>query len=422
MLDKVSDLKARLFYFASVISVLGYITDAIFFESIHGIILLNCVLIFLIFITVIIYKVGKITSNFANSIIIYSSASNALIGLVISPDILTNPSGFFELASLFGILILYSGFSLRRIHLFVLATLYASMFFIFAFLLEIPSLRDNLPMILLLLVGYVFAVNAIINIINNYQKEQDQLIQNLQEANLMLKEKGEELNNMLATKDKLFSIIGHDLKTPSNTIMGFSELISKITEKSDDAKLSVYSKMIYQSANRLNGLLNQLLDWARIQIGHSKPNFTLINPSKLVKEAVDLMRGTIYLKKINVIYPKIDDNQINADRQMLFTVIRNLLTNALKFTDQQGQIEIKTKLENNLYSYSITDTGVGMSSEILSQLFKLAALNSTHGTQDETGTGIGLMICKGYITAHQGRIWAESKPGEGSTFYFEIPC
>ncbi len=230
------------------------------------------------------------------------------------------------------------------------------------------------------------------------------------------------LNELNSTKDKFFSIIAHDLKNPFNTILGFAELLIMKFEKLSEEKKYKYSEVIYKSSKNIYDLLENLLQWSRTQtdkIAFEPSEFDLDN---LVIQNITLLNENISKKNITVNYAQSDKFAVFADRNMINTVIRNLLTNAIKFTDIGGKITIYYQKKNGDIEFSIKDTGVGMSEEEIKQIFRVDTNISKTGTEGETGTGLGLILCKEFIKKNGGSIWVESKSGEGSKFYFTVPA
>jgi signal transduction histidine kinase len=376
----------------------------------------------IIIVDVILVLKNKIAIEWANGILIYSFFTNTILSLIINFQ-----NSFFETylylsVVVYGILIFFVGFSLNKYHVYIIGVLYIIFFLAFSFLQNNNNIIDIAPLMTTILGAYIFGVNYIINLIDNYNLKQEELINNLKTQNKLLEKQGEELTMLNNTKNKLFSVLGHDLRTPANSIMGFAELISLKSESADVEAIKEYSNHIYQASNMLNNLLNQILDWARLQTGKIVTHYQDVHFTDIIDDVIDLMQGTVKLKNITVEID-IDSNIVlNCNKQMMATVIRNLVSNALKFTPENGKISIKYYIDDNKnFIFSIKDSGVGMDKEISDKLFKDTIIKSQRGTNNEKGTGLGLYICNGYIKMHNGKIWAESETGKGSTFYFSIP-
>lgn len=223
------------------------------------------------------------------------------------------------------------------------------------------------------------------------------------------------------TKDKLFNIIAHDLKNPMNSIVGFSELINKNYESYSTEKLKKYNDYIYNSASSVSNLLDNLLLWS-----HSQRNKITLEPSNInvyniCQSCINLLNPTAQKKKIQIINHIPEGTMAHADKDLITIVVRNLISNAIKFTKTGGKITVNSKANNHFLVLQIKDTGVGMDKEIVSKLFELDDTYSEIGTDGEKGTGLGLIICKEFIEKNNGEIWVESEKNKGSTFYVSIP-
>ncbi len=229
------------------------------------------------------------------------------------------------------------------------------------------------------------------------------------------------LTELNITKDKFFSIIAHDLKSPFNAILGFSEhLLTEVEEKRYD-KVAEYAQIILQSSNRAMDLLSNLMQWALSQSGrlgfHPEP-FDMVN---LIRELTLSMHDNAALKSI-IIENRLPSNAlVYADKAMVSTILRNLASNAMKFTRPGGQIMISLANSQNECIVSVQDNGVGIQKERINTLFNLHESCSTPGTLKEKGTGLGLILCKEFVEKNGGSIRVESTEGVGSTFSFSLP-
>ncbi len=241
-----------------------------------------------------------------------------------------------------------------------------------------------------------------------------------------LKTKNKKLNELNATKDKFFSIIAHDLKSPFSALLGFSNLLLKNYQKYDETKRKKYLKFINDSLIKAYRLLENLLSWSHSQTGLIDFSPVKINIKILIDEIILLLTEIAGKKNIKLLANIENGLFVYADKNMIETVIRNLVSNALKFTPKNGEISINTRFvtdenEQNFTQISVEDSGVGISPEIQSKLFKITEAISTKGTENEAGTGLGLILCKEFVEKHSGKIWMKSEPGKGSSFYFTIP-
>ena len=239
-------------------------------------------------------------------------------------------------------------------------------------------------------------------------------------AEVQLKKYSEELKELNATKDKYFSIIAHDLKNPFNSIMGLSDIIKNEAKYLDIATIEQYASIINSTSKNTFKLLENLLDWARVQQSQMPFQPISLILRKVASDVIELLVEKANSKMIAIINYIPDNMIIVADKNMLETIIRNLVSNALKFTPVNGKIEIRATLHVNRYEISVKDTGVGIKKEDIGKIFEIGSGFSTRGTENEKGTGLGLLLCKEFVEKHHGEIWVESEEGKGSTFTFSI--
>jgi len=242
----------------------------------------------------------------------------------------------------------------------------------------------------------------------------------------IIQDQNEELTKLNAEKDKFFSIIAHDLKSPFNSILGFSDLlVEQISEKNYDG-LDEYAEIIQQSSSKAMDLLRNLMEWAQSQTGKMEFNPEFCKVKDLIKDTELLLSGAIKQKSIKF-STKSSVATVFADKKMISTVLRNLVSNAIKFTNTGGEITLSAHEKQNELMVSVQDTGVGIPQDRVKKLFSLSESRSTTGTNKEKGTGLGLILCKEFVEKHGGRIWVESDPDgksgkKGSTFFFTLPC
>ena len=238
-------------------------------------------------------------------------------------------------------------------------------------------------------------------------------------SEVSLKESEQQLKELNTTKDKLFSIIAHDLRTPFTNIIGLTGLL--IDNSIDFEESEKYIKILNSSAKNTLILLDNLLNWAKSQTGQLifKPEKIII--SNVIQEIIALNKLHADTKSISVSYTSSNDLEVFADVNMLRTVLRNLISNAIKFTNTGGLVNIKSILKNNLVEISISDNGIGINEEKHKILFEIISNTTTLGTANENGSGLGLVLCKEFVNKNGGTIWAESEEGKGSCFKFTLP-
>lgn len=229
------------------------------------------------------------------------------------------------------------------------------------------------------------------------------------------------LRELNSTKDKFFSIIAHDLKSPFNGILGFSDLLIERIHNKDYNGIGKYAKIIQKSSQRAFDLLTNLMDWSRLQTDRMEYNPEYIEVNVLLKSVKDLSNISAKKKSIDIELNLPDKLLIYADKSMIETVLRNLISNAIKFTPKKGKIVVSAQVNEKDILFLINDNGVGIDKNNLTKLFRIDKDFSLPGTENETGTGLGLILCKDFIEKHNGKIWVESELNVGSTFYFSIP-
>lgn len=241
-----------------------------------------------------------------------------------------------------------------------------------------------------------------------------------------IEEKNEKLQESNATKDKFLAIIAHDLLSPFNLMLGFSGLLVDSLNKGEIAEQEKYINYIHQNINKTYKLLENLLIWARNQKEVIEFKLVKENLFLFTQEIIELLKQTAEAKSINILNQISKEITVDADRDMLAVILRNLISNAIKFTPKDGIITlsasiISESISQSFIEISVKDTGLGVSSEIQSKLFDISKSISTKGTADEKGTGLGLILCKEFIEKHGGDIRVESEPGKGSNFIFTLP-
>jgi signal transduction histidine kinase/ligand-binding sensor domain-containing protein len=230
-----------------------------------------------------------------------------------------------------------------------------------------------------------------------------------------------ELYELNVSKDKFFSIIAHDLKNPFSTIIGFSEMLKDEIAAGNNSKTGELTNVINTSAVQTYKLLENLLSWANSQRGKIQFDPEQINLSDLIKEEFLMLKDMAVSKNIELMITFNNNIVIEADRNMIKTILRNLISNAIKFTHKNGRVEVGAVFINKQVEISVSDNGIGMTGETIDKLFRLDGNLSTRGTENEKGTGLGLILCKEFVEKHGGKIWVESEAGKGSLFKFVLP-
>ena len=238
-------------------------------------------------------------------------------------------------------------------------------------------------------------------------------------THLKLKATEEQLKHALLTKDKFFSIIAHDLGNLFNGLISISRLLNE--QEITPAEIKQFLPMVLENSQRGHDLLMNLLEWSRLQIGRLEAVPALLNLKSQVDNNIIFLSNQASQKNLKVFSSINDKDKVLMDEHMFNTVLRNLISNAIKFTPENGQVEIFSQQKPNEIEISIQDNGIGIESENLDKLFKIETSHSTKGTANEKGTGLGLILCKDFVEKNGGSIGVESEEGKGSRFYICLP-
>ncbi len=253
-------------------------------------------------------------------------------------------------------------------------------------------------------------ISIIHDISERKQKEEKIIQQNIQ------------LQKINSEKDKFFSIIAHDLRNPFGTFLGLTEAMADKSNNLSPDEVIKLTAVMRDSARNLYGLLENLLEWSLLEQGITKFNQTDVLLFSEIRDGILTSSDTALKKKINVVLNIPESERVFADANMLRSLIRNLVSNAIKFTHEGGTITITAQiLPDKSCLISVQDTGVGMNENMRKTLFDFDAVNSRKGTNREVSSGLGLLLCKEYVSNHSGEMWVESVEGEGSTFYVRLP-
>jgi PAS domain S-box-containing protein len=270
--------------------------------------------------------------------------------------------------------------------------------------------------------NYLVGIYGAVQDISERKKAEEETNQLNQNLNKLVKERTRELEISNKTKDKFFSIISHDLKNPFTGILLLTEILIKYLPKYDVAELQKQIQNIRSAAERGYKLLENLLSWAMTQTGNINIIPKNLKLKNVVDECIGIVSAQANLKNIKIDNNVSDDVKLRSDEDLLKDIIRNLLTNAVKFTPDSGLVTVEAEIQNNVITVSVTDSGLGMSKETINNLFRIdRKMPSKLGTAKETGSGLGLILCSEFVEKLGGAIRAESKEGKGSTFKFTVP-
>ena len=231
----------------------------------------------------------------------------------------------------------------------------------------------------------------------------------------------QQLRKANATKDKFFSIIAHDLKNPFNAILGFSSLLNSEYDTYTDAERISLIRNLFNASESTSKLLQSLLEWAKSQTGNIEFKPEMLDINVLVNENISIFKTIAEGKKIRLTTNIAKNSTGYGDRNMVDAIIRNLISNAIKFTSEGGTVDVSSVVSDNGVEICVADNGVGLKKEDIPKLFNIKNHIQTHGTANESGSGLGLILCREFVEKNGGKIWAESDSGKGSKFYFTLP-
>ena len=240
------------------------------------------------------------------------------------------------------------------------------------------------------------------------------------EAEEAIKKYSSELEELNAEKDKFFSIISHDLRSPFQGLLGLTNAIVEEYENLSVEELKLFVNNIYNSSKNLFNLIENLLQWSRIQRGKLEINLTQIELYEAILYVINLLSRNAAAKDIRIINETVPSIFVYSDVNILHSTLQNLISNSIKFTGYGGEIKISSIVEDNFIAVTVYDNGVGIHEDDLSKLFRIDTQHTTIGTAKESGTGLGLIICKELIEKQGGTIKVESKLGKGSAFTFTL--
>lgn len=244
----------------------------------------------------------------------------------------------------------------------------------------------------------------------------------LESKNRMIEKSENELKLLNASKNKFFSIIAHDLKNPFHTVMGYSYLLSKDYNNFTEEERRKFADDIHHSTNNIFRLLQNLLEWSRSQTGRLTFTPREIELKQIVDNSVSVLRSLADQKNIRIEMNFSHNLMLFADPQMIETVLRNLVNNAIKFTPENGLIQVAATPTDGQITICVKDSGIGISQEDVQNLFKIDSTVKRKGTNNEDGSGLGLILCREFISKNNGTIWVSSAAGEGSSFFFTVPA
>ncbi len=420
-LELIELLRKRLFYLSATFIGIAELIDILVIEHSRYNTYINIGIAAIMAITIAVYLLKQINIPTANSIVVFV----ILVDVIASPFLRldhTELSSFFLRASLVVFAIIpYASFTIGKWHGAAIGIIYYINYIVVLLLSKNNFLLDTFAVITFVTVAFSLGIYILTSRLFAALYIQKDLIKSEQNHNKLLTEERNKLEKVNESKQRLFSIISHDLKNPFNTILGFVQLIEDDINNREYEDLKRHQVFLKQSTEKAYFLLQNLLDWAQTEQNTADFNPTRFSFNDLVAQVYELVCFELGRKKI-VYYNRIDGSQmVTADRNMLFSILRNLFTNAIKFTPKNGSIEISSKKGNDSFEFRISDSGIGLAETEAERLFSGNHVPSRKGTDNESGTGLGLKICKDFIDFHKGQIWVQKNPDKGLSVYFRIP-
>ena len=240
-------------------------------------------------------------------------------------------------------------------------------------------------------------------------------------SQLELRRLTKELQQVLESKNKLFHILSHDLRSPFNGILAFSQALADEAETLSREEIQDFSQTVLNSAEQFMHLIDNLLQCTRFELGSLEYQPNTVTIDSVVGNVLTLLKGNAAQKKVNLVYETNPATEVFADSTMLHSIFQNLISNAIKFTPSNGRVTVCAADQGSMIQVSVIDSGVGVPPEKLAHLFELMAGRSTDGTAGEKGTGLGLLLCKDLVEKHGGQLWVDSVVGQGTSFHLTLP-
>jgi len=433
-----------IFYFVALFSILGVSINTINFNNAENIMYYKnyASIAIVVFATLIYYK-NENLQKVLFAIISYTLLCNSLAGLNIPSYVEATYINIFLRESVFIVFLLtITAFISGKYNAIIIGGIYIAYTIVTTIYYNYTFLLDNIIIISILWFGFIGCIylfiylhDKAVDVLRNqtfiiHEQNEELRAINIQmhesqksiaEQNECLKKANEELNESKKVKDKFFSITAHDLKNYSHAVIGFTELLRRNHRKYSKERLSEKIEILNDTALKFQKLLEELVQWSQIHTQRIVLKPKLINVHEESLFVIDSFKHMLDKKRIHLINNIRKEQTIIVDPRVYKTVLRNLLSNAIKYTHQNGNITLRSNETQNSISFSVSDSGIGMDEETSSTIFELDRHKSTNGTNNESGTGLGLQICKELIELSGGSISVTSRINRGSVFSFDFP-
>lgn len=411
-----------LFIISTIIIAAGYTLEIINLSDVSKTLLVNnTVSIAITLIASVLYAFNKKNIKISYTLIIYTALANVIYG-TFANEFTELRLNFFLRDSLFIMLFLtLAALLIHKRHALIISAIYLVAVIVITTISGNFFMKNSIVLLLVSVGCYGLMIHYFVGLLATTIQELEENSLIIKEQAIQLETKNDELIEANKKKDKFISILAHDLRNPFHTILGFSKLLMAKFDKLTDEKKTSYMHSIQTTAEKTYELLNQLLDWAQSQAGNTAFNPERIALDSLLVENLDLLSESAENKAVSLKKNLDADNFIFADKNMLNTIIRNLLSNAIKFTPEHGTITASCYKKADSVVLEISDTGVGIDQKHLENIFEIDQTKSTKGTSNETGSGLGLLLCKDFAEKCDGKISAKSELGKGSSFLVSFP-
>ena len=435
-------IKRNLLYLSSLLIVAGSFIDIFTLVADNHTKLINSITILVILLSTILFAVNILSIKVSFGIVLYTTVLNFIASSFYEISLETYADNFVLNSLYFGMMIPLIGFVVNKIHSIVFCAIFLCYLTVVLVITRNEFLLNRASMLYLLMIGYTILIYYIMALLQIGYENKVKLIsdisskneeiesknnmllnreQELEELTRELSSKNKSLNQLNVSKDKLFSIIGHDLKNHTSTLNGFLVLLLERVDILPLEKIRKYVTLASESGKSLYTLLTDLLDWSRNQSHESIYQPEIFDIYKLVENVIFYQKLNADVKKIKINNHIPENSNVCADYKMVFTILRNLVSNAIKFSYMKSEIDITSEDLFDKKRIHIIDHGVGISEANVNNLFSLEKTNSTPGTNEEQGSGLGLILCKQFAEENKGEIGVISEEKKGSDFWLTLP-
>ncbi len=436
------EISIYLYIFTIALILLSLISDLLTVQKTYPHKINNITAIFIVITSIIVFLTKSIPLHLNYCIISYTILANILISNLL--NIHSEDLYFFLLRDTLSIILLAPilGIVVNKVHTIIFASLFMGFYTTIVIITGNIFLEKNLGTICILVLGYSICMYFVIlflerslskqkwlnNQVNLQNQELTMQAKTLGEINQLLSKQTieirtqqEEFKKLNSTKDKFMSLFAHDLKSLMSSIIGFSQILEKQYDNLSEEKRKKFISIIKTSSVSTYSLLENLLEWSRSQSNNIAYSPTKIKIGDIVNDVFSQLEPNARKKQIALIDSTNKNTEVFADKYMITTVLRNLASNAIKYSKEGSNVEIGNKITDSSWvELTVSDNGVGMTEEQVKSLFKIENAESTVGTKGEKGTGLGLLICVDFIKKHNSSIHVKSSPGKGSVFSFKI--